>query len=283
MTDLLFPTSQNFVQKTLGAALNAGATTVTLNNVTGIQNKPGVFIVDRVNTGGVETPSTREVIKFTGTSGSTLTGLTRNFDGGGSDQDHAIGAIVEFTADAMWADGVMDALENAFTSTGAVDTTKIVTLTASQTLTNKTLTAPIISTISNTGTVTLPTATDTLVGKATTDTLTNKRITQRVSTETSSATPTINTDNVDMHTITALATAITSMTTNLSGTPTNGQKLIIRILDNGTARAITWGASFASRGATLPTTTVLSKYQYNGFIWNSTTSTWDLVATTNEA
>jgi hypothetical protein len=43
-----------------------------------------------------------------------------------------------------------------------------------QTLTNKTLTTPIISTISNTGTVTLPTTTDTLVGKATTDTLTNK-------------------------------------------------------------------------------------------------------------
>jgi len=44
------------------------------------------------------------------------------------------------------------------------------------TLTNKTLTAPVISTISNTGTLTLPTSTDTLVGKATTDTLTNKTI-----------------------------------------------------------------------------------------------------------
>jgi hypothetical protein len=42
------------------------------------------------------------------------------------------------------------------------------------TLTNKTLTAPIISTISNTGTLTLPTSTDTLVGRATTDALTNK-------------------------------------------------------------------------------------------------------------
>jgi len=51
---------------------------------------------------------------------------------------------------------------------------QLVGLTASQTITNKTLTAPIISTISNTGTVTLPTATDTLVGRATTDTLTNK-------------------------------------------------------------------------------------------------------------
>ncbi|KKL25106.1 hypothetical protein LCGC14_2408670, partial [marine sediment metagenome] len=44
------------------------------------------------------------------------------------------------------------------------------------TLTNKTLTAPIIATIVNSGTLTLPTSTDTLVGKATTDTLTNKTI-----------------------------------------------------------------------------------------------------------
>ena len=52
----------------------------------------------------------------------------------------------------------------------------LVTLTGSETLTNKTITAPVIATISNTGTVTLPTATDTLVAKATTDILTNKTI-----------------------------------------------------------------------------------------------------------
>lgn len=45
-----------------------------------------------------------------------------------------------------------------------------------QTLTNKTLTAPVISTISNSGTLTLPTGSDTLVGRATTDTLTNKTL-----------------------------------------------------------------------------------------------------------
>ena len=58
----------------------------------------------------------------------------------------------------------------------AIDAT-VATLTGSQTLTNKTLTTPIISSISNTGTVTLPTSTDTLVGRATTDTLTNKTLT----------------------------------------------------------------------------------------------------------
>ena len=67
------------------------------------------------------------------------------------------------------------------------DSTGTVTLDNTiQTLTNKTLTAPTISTITNTGTLTLPTSTDTLVGRATTDTLTNKTLTS----------PTINTPQI---------------------------------------------------------------------------------------
>jgi hypothetical protein len=52
----------------------------------------------------------------------------------------------------------------------------VVGTTATQTLTNKTLTSPVIGSIVNSGTLTLPTSTDTLVGRATTDTLTNKTI-----------------------------------------------------------------------------------------------------------
>lgn len=61
--------------------------------------------------------------------------------------------------------------------TVAIDTAVTADLTTAQTLTNKTLTTPVISTITNTGTLTLPTSTDTLVGRATTDTLTNKTLT----------------------------------------------------------------------------------------------------------
>lgn len=53
---------------------------------------------------------------------------------------------------------------------------EVVSADQTQTLTNKTLTSPVIAQISNTGTLTLPTSTDTLVGRATTDTLTNKTI-----------------------------------------------------------------------------------------------------------
>jgi len=55
-----------------------------------------------------------------------------------------------------------------------------ITLTGTQTLTNKTLTTPVIAQISNTGLITLPVSTDTLVGRATTDTLTNKTLTTPV-------------------------------------------------------------------------------------------------------
>lgn len=115
-----------------------------------------------------------------------------------------------------------------------------------------------------------------------TNTLTNKRITPRVSSEASSATPTINTDNVDAHSVTALAADVTSFTTNLSGTPTDFQKLIVRIKDNGTARGITWGASFEAKGVSLPTTTVISKVLTVGFIYSTVTSKWGCVASAQE-
>jgi parallel beta-helix repeat protein len=121
--------------------------------------------------------------------------------------------------------------------------------------------------------------TDTIVGRATTDTLTNKRITPRINTTASSATPAINSDTTDQFNITALAAAITSMTTSLTGTPTDGQKLIIRFKDNGTARAITWGASFVSSGsASLIATTVISKTHLVGLMYDSAAALWVCVA-----
>jgi hypothetical protein len=87
----------------------------------------------------------------------------------------------------------------------------VATTTGAQTLTNKTLTAPVISTISNTGTLTLPTATDTLVGRATTDTLTNKTLTS----------PTLTNPTLTSPTMTApvLGTPASGTLTNCTGLP----------------------------------------------------------------
>lgn len=117
-----------------------------------------------------------------------------------------------------------------------------------------------------------------VVTNAGTQTLTNKRRTRRLTTTNApGATPTTNTDNVDVMNFTGLATAITSMTTNLSGTPVDGDQIEFRFTDNGTARAITWGASFAATTIALPTTTVISTMLRVGFEWNG--ALWQCVAT----
>lgn len=115
--------------------------------------------------------------------------------------------------------------------------------------------------------------------------LTNKRITKRVTSITSSATPTINTDDCDWVDITALATAITDMSTNLSGTPTNKQSLVFEIKDDGTPRALAWGSAFVAGGAALPTTTVANKILTVGFFYSTANSLnkWRCIASALEA
>ena len=104
-------------------------------------------------------------------------------------------------------------------------------------------------------------------------------ITTRVCTTASTTSWTIDADSYDQCQQTALAGALTVNAP--SGTETNGQKLIIKLTDNGTARGITWNAAFRS-AVTLPTTTTVSKTLYVGFIWDSTDSKWDCLAVSEE-
>jgi hypothetical protein len=99
----------------------------------------------------------------------------------------------------------------------------------------------------------------------------------------STITPNANTDT--QVSVTALAAPATIAAP--SGTPSDGQSLVIRIEDNGTPRALTWttGSSGAYRavGITLPTTTVAAKVMYIGFKYNSTDLRWDAIALSQEA
>ena len=109
--------------------------------------------------------------------------------------------------------------------TVAIDTATTVDKTTAQTLTNKTLTSPIISTISNTGTLTLPTSTDTIVGRATTDTLTNKTLTgsvlvgpeERTTVSATAATGTINFDAITQGVLYYTSNASANWTLNIRG------------------------------------------------------------------
>jgi hypothetical protein len=106
-----------------------------------------------------------------------------------------------------------------------------------------------------------------------TQTLTNKRITERIGTTASSATPSVNTDTYDQYNITALAANITSFT--LSGTPTDGQDLLLRIKDNGTARTITAPTNVTNSGvASFLTTTVAGKTHTIGLRYDAAAVKW---------
>jgi hypothetical protein len=98
-----------------------------------------------------------------------------------------------------------------------------------------------------------------------------------VATAAPGATPTLNVATNNVFSFTGLAAAITSMTTNLSGTGSLGDQIEIQLTDNGTARAITWGADFEASTVALPTTTVANALLYCRFIWNVATSKWRIV------
>jgi hypothetical protein len=105
-------------------------------------------------------------------------------------------------------------------------------------------------------------------------------INPRVQSVTSAATVTATSTN-DLVKITAQAAGLTLA--NPTGTFAEGQALIYRIKDNGTARAITFGANFRAVGVTLPTTTTISKTTYVGCIFNSTDTKFDVIASLTEA
>ena len=100
----------------------------------------------------------------------------------------------------------------------------------------------------------------------------------------SSATPTPDANTTDLYYLSALAEDATF------GAPTgnlvDGQKLMVRILDNGTPRTLSWNSGaggYIARGVALPTTTIISKYLHVGLIYNDVETTWDCVASAQEA
>ena len=113
-----------------------------------------------------------------GLSDVAITSLATNevlqYDGSNWVNQAFAGGITSITAGTGLSGGTITT-----SGTISIDNT-VVTLTGTQTLENKTLTSPVISSIVNTGTLTLPTSTDTLVGRSTTDTLTNKTLTSPV-------------------------------------------------------------------------------------------------------
>jgi hypothetical protein len=96
---------------------------------------------------------------------------------------------------------------------------------------------------------------------------------------TASLTPDISA--ADQYNVTALDTALTINAP--IGTPVDGNKLMIRLLDNGTTRALTWNETYTVVGTMLPTSTTVNKMSYIGCIYNAANTRWDVIAVTTQA
>ena len=82
------------------------------------------------------------------------------------------------------------------------------------------------------------------------------------------------------HFITALAGACEFAAP--TGDIRDGDSLILRFLDNNTGRALTYVAIFRGIVAALPATTVADKTMYQGFLYNTADTKWDMVALAEE-
>lgn len=103
----------------------------------------------------------------------------------------------------------------------------------------------------------------------------------RIQPVSSSSTVTPSWDSDDQVNITAQAVSLTIA--NPTGTPEDGQIIVIRIKDNGTAQSIALGSQYRAIGITLPSTTVLSKTLYIGGKWNAADSKVDILAVGQES
>jgi len=183
------------------------------------------------------------------------------------------------TADATEVMGDLNAIVTRYNADVATVTGDIVGTTDVQTMTNKTLTAPVVASIyqdaGKTKLMTLPdTASDTLAAIAATQTFTNKTLTkptingsvQAYTTDSDGATVTFNMAASNVHTV-VLGGNRTLAVSNVSA----GQAFVLRLVQDGTgSRTVTWFTTLKWAGGTAPTlTTTLNKTDVFGFICTS--------------
>jgi len=169
---LAFTNSPTFTTPTLGTA---SATAIELghaSDTTLARASAGVVTIEGntilVSGGALGTPASGTLTNATGLPVSGITASTSTAIGVGSVE---LGHATDTT------------LARASAGRVSIEGVNVVTTSSTDTLTNKTLTSPIISSISNTGTLTLPTTTGTIaltsditVTASSTTTLTNKSI-----------------------------------------------------------------------------------------------------------
>jgi len=281
-----------FGYQSLKAATNTGNTGVGWN--TGYQLTTGQYntVMGWQALSGVTTGSSNTAVGANALNGSsgTSNGTAIGYGSGGS----ASGADNTF-AGYNAGNGVTSGAQNVIVGSGAGNTTTILTTGSNNILIGYQAT-PSSATVSNEVTIgnasvatfripglsvswtssTVPNLTT-----SSTSTLTNKRIDPRVTSTASASSLTPDVSTTDIYAYTALAADLTINAP--TGTPVDGDKLMFRILDNGTTRNLTWNATFTAIGVTIPTATTANKMVYVGCVYNAANTRWDVIAVTTQA
>lgn len=237
----------NAFNTTLNGNIAAGDTTITLTTTTNLQ-APGVLVIDRQDVNGNDTPNLREYVSFTGISSNQITGVTRAL-GGSTGQAHNSAAKVEECFSVTHWNDLISAILNVLTTAGALDTTKVVDLSTSQTLSTKILASPTI-----TGTV----------GGKTKFTATQPTLVS----DSDGTTITFDMNSGNYHQVT-LGGNRTLAVSNV-GTP---QAFVVQLKQDGTgSRTVTWWSGILwNQGSTPTLTTTAAKTDIFGFIYDGTT------------
>lgn len=248
MANLLY--LNQFITTTLSVigGIDASQTTsIVIQSDTGLDTtKPGIACVSYADPLDMDDAEFIEYSSINSTT-NTLQGVVRGAEGYAA-KTHSNGVTVAFPVSESHINRLADALSIDGVSTNGVTKTTT-TVAGASSLDTETVVAS-------------------YVGKSTS------------TTSSTTPTPTGDRKHNELY-VTALAAAAELQAP--SGTATNGNKLVVRIKDDGTARALTYNAIYRGVAATLPATTTISKTLYMGFLYNSADTKWDLVATIEES
>jgi hypothetical protein len=266
----------------------SGATSITNGDLTGNVTTSGTLVTTIANSAvtyaKIQNVSANSKLLGSSATGSgappseitlgtnlSMTGSTLNATGGG-------GGTIASTSDILKGDGAGNAVALGSATSGKVLKSNGTVFIAS----TETYAAPGTSGNVLTSDGTNWTSAVPVVTAGSTTTFTNKRINPRVDASTSASATTWapNSDSSDIFELAGALTVAVTTISNPSGTPVDGQKLIIRVKSDGSAHALTWSGTQwrASSDLALPSTTTAAKTLYLGFIYNGTDTKWDLLA-----
>lgn len=226
------------------------AVTATTFTVDTVAHWPANFIATTGTvdpTSGLITSATLQVF-FGHLSGTNI--VIDSFAPGYTDKGNSSGDIVVIKPTTAWTKELVGILSASLNDDGTIQSSVISSITSS---------------VLNSG-----------------STATNLRVKPRASATTSTSTLSPNIDNYNIYDLTAQTAALTIA--NPTGTPYNGDVIIIRIKDDGTSRAVTYGTSYANvSGLSDLTATTAGKWHHLGIVYNSTAAKWHIASITAEA